>query len=117
MLAVTIAVQACSSTITDIGGMPTAPSFTVTSGSATVSLASGGTAKTFIKARRAGGLTSAITYAAIGARAGLTAIVASTEVADSSTLTITATGRPRRGHVSDRRECGGGRRAITTDGY
>jgi alpha-tubulin suppressor-like RCC1 family protein len=85
-----IAIQACGSATTDAGGPSLGAAFAVTLGAPAVSLAPGGTASTFIRATRVGGLTSAITYTVTGTPTGLTATIASTNVADSSTLTLTA---------------------------
>lgn len=85
-----IAVQACVSTTSDLGVTSPGAGFAFTLHDTEVSLTSGGSASTFIKATRTGSLTGAITYLVTGAPAGLAASVTSTSVADSSTLTVTA---------------------------
>jgi len=89
LIAVGALFQGCSSDDTD-GATAPVPQFTLTLGAATVPLVQGGNARTSIKATRSGGLTSDITYTVSGAPAGLTATIVSTGVADSSTLTVTA---------------------------
>ena len=96
LLAAAIALQACNSSMTD-AGIPSVPSFTLTSGRDTVRLTTGASATIAITAMRAGGLTSAITYATSGAYAGLVASITAAAAGDSATLTITVTGRPEPG--------------------
>jgi alpha-tubulin suppressor-like RCC1 family protein len=85
-----IAVQACSSTTTDLTGTMPYPAFALTLGTPTLSLAPGGTASTSVKATSIGGPSGAITYTVAGAPTGLTASITGTNVPDSSTLTVTA---------------------------
>jgi Regulator of chromosome condensation (RCC1) repeat len=85
-------VQACSSSTTDAGGHPPEPAFGWTLGASALSLQQGSAISTFIKVARTGGLSGAITYTVAGAPAGLAVTVANTTVADSSILTIAASG-------------------------
>ena len=85
-LIVAVGVQACS----DATDPSLGREFTLALGTSALSLASGTTANTSIKATRRGGLTSPITYVVTGAPVGLTATVANTNQPDSSTLTIVA---------------------------
>lgn len=90
MLVCAALVQACSSEATTAAnGPPPDPRFTLTVGASTIPLSPGKAATTSIKATRSGGLTSDISYTVFGT-AGLTASIANTSVADSSTLTVTA---------------------------
>ncbi len=66
--------------------------FTITTGATAVSVAQGTAALSWIKAVRTGGFAGVIVYAVTGAPTGLTVVVAPTSVADSSTITLTATG-------------------------
>src|SRR6185295_15360420 len=86
VLVVAMGAQACS----DATDPSLGRAFTMALGTPALSLASGTTAITSIKATRRGGLTSPITYAVTGAPVGLTANVATTNQPDSSTLTIVA---------------------------
>lgn len=86
VLIVAIGAQACS----DATDPSLGAAFTLALGAPALSLASGTSANTSIKATRRGGLTSPITYAVTGAPVGLAASVANTNQPDSSTLTIVA---------------------------
>lgn len=90
MLVVATLIQSCSSEPTGASGTPPNPRFTLMPGAATIPLTAGGSATTSIKAIRSGGLSSAISYTVSGAPTGLTAVVSSTSVADSSTLRVAA---------------------------
>jgi alpha-tubulin suppressor-like RCC1 family protein len=81
------AIQACDYSATYAGGNQ---GFAMSLGAATMALAPGGAASTFLEVTRTGGLTSDITYTVTGAPAGLEAHVVNTTVRDSSTLTVTA---------------------------
>jgi len=90
LLVVVMLVQACTSDSTELSGTPPDPHFELTLGAATISLSQGSAASTSVKAIRSGGLISPITYTISGAPTGLAASVATTSVADSATLTVTA---------------------------
>ena len=92
LLTTAIALQACNSTITDVG-VPASPSFTLTLGRGTIPVAQGASATTSIRATRSGGLTTPISFAPINVPTGISAIITGTDVADSATLTVTVTGR------------------------
>jgi alpha-tubulin suppressor-like RCC1 family protein len=92
LLVVILLVQACSSEATEPSNIAPNPGFALTVGASTISLSQGGSASTSIKATRSGGLTAAIMYTISAAPAGLSASVATTSVADSVTLTLTASG-------------------------
>ena len=85
-----VGLEACGSTTTDAGITPPAPSFALTIGASTISLAPGGVASTPIRAITAGGLTSGVTFAITGAPPGLSVAIVPTSVPDSATLTISA---------------------------
>jgi hypothetical protein len=90
-LAFVLALDACSeNAITYGGGGTPNPAFTLSLGAAAVPLTPGTTARTFIKATRSGGLTSAISFAVSGAPTGLQVAIAATSTQDSSTVTIVA---------------------------
>jgi alpha-tubulin suppressor-like RCC1 family protein len=86
-LTIFVGIQGCSASI-DIVGV--SPGFDVTLGTTAASVAPGGTATTFIKVVRTGGLSGGLTYTFSGAPAGLTARVDGTPAPDSSTLTVSA---------------------------
>jgi alpha-tubulin suppressor-like RCC1 family protein len=83
-------VQACGSDSSGSDYTAPDPRFALTVGNATISLAQGAAATTFIKAARSGGLTGPITYTITGAQAGLTVSIVSISAADSATLVIAA---------------------------
>lgn len=90
MFVFVIAAQACVNITTDPGVVAQDPAFAITLGTPTAEVAAGTTIRTFIRTARANGFASAITYTVTGAPPGLTVSVASTSVADSSTLTLAA---------------------------
>jgi len=90
MFVFVIAAQACVNITTDPAVVAQDPAFAITLGTQTAEVAAGTTIRTFIRTARANGFASAITYTVTGAPLGLTVSVASTSVADSSTLTFAA---------------------------
>jgi alpha-tubulin suppressor-like RCC1 family protein len=83
-------IQACGSDSNGPAVTPPDPRFSLSVGTATISLSPGSATGTFIKATRSGGLAGAITYEVSGAPTGLTVSVVPTSVSDSSTLAVTA---------------------------
>ncbi len=91
ILAAGAAILACDSAITDSTGYPPPPAFTLTLGTSNLSVRSGGSASTYLRVTRTGGLASGITYTAAGAPPGLVVSLVGTSDPDSATLTVTAT--------------------------
>jgi alpha-tubulin suppressor-like RCC1 family protein len=90
LLASIVFVQACGSDAATTTGTTPDPRFTMLVGMSQVAVVQSATVNTFIKATRSGGLTGPITYTVTGAPAGFTASVATTSVADSVKLDLTA---------------------------
>ncbi|MES2304583.1 MAG: hypothetical protein V4558_03710 [Gemmatimonadota bacterium] len=86
-VAIALTLAGCDTTLTAGGGHP---EFTIAVGTAATAVTQSGSVSTSIKATRLDGLTAAIGYTVTGAPNGLAATIVTTGVADSLTLTMTA---------------------------